>query len=145
MRYSIASLTPILLLAAACQRPESHDTAAPAHSVKAQVDRGGVVYAANCARCHGDQGQGKKGPPLVGPNAFPLNPRPNQKLRTGQFHNALDIAQFVTTNMPPDPEDRMKIPESDYWAVLAFALDANKVALQSPVGPGNAASIVLHP
>lgn len=145
MRPAIAALTPILLLAAACQRPESHDNAAPAHSVKAQVDRGAVVYAANCARCHGDAGQGKKGPPLVGPNALPLNPRPDQKLRTMQFHNAMDVAKFVTTNMPPDADDRRKIPESDYWAVLAFDLDANKVALREPVGPGNAASIVLHP
>jgi mono/diheme cytochrome c family protein len=145
MRLSIAALTPILLLTAACQRPESHNASAPAQSVKAQADRGAVVYAANCARCHGDHGEGKKGPPLVGPSALPLNPRPDQKLRTGQFHNALDVAKFVTTNMPPDEDDRKKITESDYWAVLGFDLGANKVALKEPVGPGNAASIVLHP
>jgi mono/diheme cytochrome c family protein len=144
MRYSIAALTPILLLAVACQQPETHG-AAPATTVKAQVERGGVVFGANCASCHGDHGQGKKGPPLVGSGALPLNPRPDQKLRTMPFHNALDVAKFVTTNMPPDADDRKKIPESDYWAVLAFDLDANGVKLKEPVGPGNAASIVLHP
>jgi hypothetical protein len=37
------------------------------------------------------------------------------------------------------------LKESDYWAVLAFALDANGVELSEPVGPGNAGSIALHP
>jgi S-disulfanyl-L-cysteine oxidoreductase SoxD len=144
MRYSIFALTPFLLLASACQQTDSHDSA-PASSVKSQIARGAVVFGDNCATCHGDKGQGKKAPPLVGPGALPLNPRPDQKLRTMQFRTAMDVAKFVTTNMPPDADDRRKIPESDYWAVLAFDLDANGVKLKDPVSPANAGSIVLHP
>jgi len=47
--------------------------------------------------------------------------------------------------MPPKASARAKLAPDDYWAILAFALDANGVALKEPVGPGNAASIVLHP
>jgi hypothetical protein len=34
--------------------------------------------------------------------------------------------------------------ERDYWAVLAFALNANGVKLTEPVSPSNASSIKLH-
>jgi hypothetical protein len=37
------------------------------------------------------------------------------------------------------------LSEPDYWAVLAFALQANGVELTEPVGPGNAGAIILHP
>ncbi len=111
----------------------------------AQVRRGGEVYGANCAGCHGDSGQGtRRGPRLVGEGALPLY-REQAKARTGAFHNAMDIALFATQNMPPDEEDRAEMAEADYWAVLAFALSANGVSLAEPVSPENAASIVLHP
>lgn len=47
--------------------------------------------------------------------------------------------------MPPSAEARAELEAADYWAVLAFALTANGVELAEPVGPENAASIVLHP
>lgn len=144
MRYFILAVMPVILLCAACHETASHKDNEPL-TVATQVQHGKQVFAANCARCHGDAGQGKKGPPLVGADALPLDPRPSQKLRKQQFHTALDVANFVTHNMPPDPDDRSKLRENDYWAVLAFDLNANGVALNQPVGPGNAASIVLHP
>ncbi|MSR63716.1 MAG: cytochrome c [Planctomycetes bacterium] len=131
----------LLLLLAACDTP-----AAPSSdSAAQQVERGGRVYAANCARCHGDGAQGSdEAPPLAGKGALPLAPRAGQK-RTQPFHSALDIAQFATQAMPPKAEARAKLSEADYWAVLAFALRANAVELRAPVGPANAAAIVLHP
>jgi mono/diheme cytochrome c family protein len=144
MRYSILACVPVLVLSTACHDSAHPESAAP-HTVTSQVQLGKEVFAANCARCHGDAGEGKKGPPLVGPNALPLDPRPDQKVRKQPFHTALDVAQFVTHNMPPDADDRKKLRESDYWAVLAFDLNANGVALKEPVGLGNASSIVLHP
>ena len=114
-------------------------------SVSAQIDHGAMVYKIECAQCHGDAGQGtRKAPPLVGKGALPLF-RENAKARTGPFHNAMDIAAFATQNMPPDEDDRADMQAADYWAVLAFALTANGVALSETVGPDNAASIVLHP
>ncbi len=113
-------------------------------AVTAQIDRGAQVYGMNCAKCHGDAGEGAKAPPLVGKNALPLK-REGAKKRTGEFHTAMDVAAFVTKNMPPDEEKRKAIPESDYWAVLAFDLNANGVKLTEPVTPQNASKIVLHP
>lgn len=144
--HQLRYLLPALLAAAglqACSSTDSKDHAAPPPASAAeQVARGGKVFGMHCAECHGAAGQGTEdAPPLVGSGALPLNPRPGQE-RSAPFHTALDVAQFVTHNMPPAP--RKKLAEADYWAVLAFALDANGVALSRAVGPDNAASIVLH-
>ena len=127
------------------QKPSTPSTASPS-TATAQIARGGQLFAANCAKCHGDAGQGTDdAPPLVGKGALPLDPRPDQKLRKVKFHTAMDVAQFVTKEMPPKASARAKLTPDDYWAILAFALDANGVALKEPAGPGNASSIVLHP
>lgn len=116
-----------------------------ANSAARQIEAGKTVYVEHCAACHGDAGQGsKKAPPLVGKDALPLDPRPGQK-RTAQFHSAMDIALFATKNMPPDASDRAEMSTPEYWEVLAFALSANGIKLEQPVGPDNAAAIVLHP
>src|SRR6185503_13312673 len=85
----------LLLAAAACGASQSSDTtaaapaeepaAAPAPSEPAApaiqnqaseaAERGATLYGAKCASCHGDAGQGKKAPALVGKDALPLDPR----------------------------------------------------------------------
>ncbi len=128
--------------AAAVHRPTpaaSNDVADP---VRAQAERGAVVYAQQCARCHGAGGEGSaSAPAVVGASALPLDPPATRKLRRGTFRTAADVAQFVVTTMPPGGP---KIAEADAWAVLGFDLKANGVTLAEPVGPHNAASIVLH-
>ena len=139
-----------LALLTACQesKPAPAPSSAPAQPPRTaaeQIARGGERFAANCAKCHGDSGQGSEdAPPLVGKGALPLDPRTDQK-RAVKFHTALDVAQFVTANMPPKASARAKLTADDYWSILAFALNANGVALKEPVGPGNAGAIVLHP
>jgi mono/diheme cytochrome c family protein len=134
----------LVALLAACQESKPAP-ATPPRTAAEQVDRGGRLFAVNCAKCHGASGQGTDdAPPLVGKGALPLDPRPDQK-RTVKFHTALDVAGFATKEMPPKASARAKLTTDDYWAILAFALDANGVTLKEPVGPGNAASIVLHP
>lgn len=143
----IAFLLPGAFLACcSCSSSAKHPSSSAAGSTAAdQIAAGKAVYVEHCARCHGDAGQGsKKAPALVGQGALPLDPRPGQK-RTGQFHSALDVALFATKNMPPDESDRAALSAPQYWSVLAFALSANGVALEKPVGPDNAAAIVLHP
>jgi cytochrome c len=123
----------------------SAEDASKPTTAAAQIDRGAKVFAKNCARCHGDAGQGsRKAPPLVGKDALPLAPREGQD-RKALFHTALDVARFATHEMPPDEEARARMTETDYWAVLAFALSANGVKSSEVVGPNNAGSIVLHP
>src|SRR5262245_2826602 len=140
------ALSGVLLACCACSTSSS---TAASDTVKgpaaSQIAAGKTVYVDHCARCHGDAGQGsKKAPPLVGEGALPLEPRAGQK-RTAPFHTALDVALFATKNMPPDESDRAEMRTDQYWSVLAFALSANGVKLEHPVGPDNAATIVLHP
>jgi mono/diheme cytochrome c family protein len=111
--------------------------------VDAQVARGARVFEENCARCHGAEGQGtEKAPLLVGPGALPVDPRPDQD-RAVRFRSAAEVARFAMHNMPPDPELRARIEEEDYWAVVAFALSANGIELEQPLGERNAGTIAL--
>ncbi len=125
------------------QQSHPHQVFVPA--ADQQVARGQVVYSQQCAACHGAAGQGTAdAPALVGAGALARVPRADSA-RQSEFRTALDVAQFVTQNMPPDPERRQAIAEQDYWAILAFALSANGVVLQQPVTAQNAQQIVLRP
>ena len=121
----------------------------PGADVLAQADRGGKLYAENCARCHGASGQGtasEKGkiPPVVGPTALPLYPPPGTRYRKGQFRTASDVYEFVKANMPPGMGDTL--PAQDYLDIMAFDLKANGVDLTGKsITPDGLAAIVLHP
>jgi mono/diheme cytochrome c family protein len=116
----------------------------PAAAAADQATRGAALYGQHCARCHGDAGQGtRKGPAVVGKDALPLDPRPTAKVRKTQFHTAKDVADFVVEKMPGDKPGSLK-PE-EYFAILAFDLKANGVALKQPVDAQSAAAITLHP
>jgi thiosulfate dehydrogenase len=62
---------------------------------------GAILYAANCARCHGDNGQGElrfdkvtyKYPPLWGPKSY----QPGSSM-----HRVVKLAQWLVSNMPYD-------------------------------------------
>jgi len=110
---------------------------------EAQAARGAQLYADNCASCHGAKGEGVDAPALVGKDALPLDPRPTQKYRKGQFHTALDVGQFVAKNMPPKAPGSLK--ESEYWDILAFDLKANGVPVAGKhIDATTAADIKLH-
>ncbi|HEU5048692.1 MAG TPA: c-type cytochrome [Gemmatimonadales bacterium] len=55
--------------------------------------RGAVVFAAECARCHGEDGNGGAGPPVWGPNSYNIGAG-MARLRTA--------AAFIRGNMPFD-------------------------------------------
>ncbi len=104
---------------------------APAHAFTAeQVDKGQEVFRLQCARCHGPNGQGisniyhdMTAPPLIGPGALPLNPRPYQKMRHFQFRTVRDIYEFASAVMPADQP--ASLSAEDYWDVIAYLLSAN--------------------
>ena|SRR5436190_15790876 len=111
----------------------------------AQAEAGGPLYGQFCAKCHGDAGQGTdQAPPVVGPNALPLDPRPTAKYRKNQFHTAKDIADFVLPNMPPKGP---KPSVEQYLEILAFDLKANGVDLtgKPALTPDMLSTIVIHP
>ena len=108
-----------------------------------QAAAGGKLFAKHCAKCHGDAGQGKKGPPVVGKDALPLDPPATAKLRKTQFHTAQDVAAFVAANMPPKKGGSLTVDE--YYAILAFDLKANGVDVSGKkIDPTTAAAIKLH-
>ncbi len=99
-----------------------------------QTDRGRQLFALNCARCHGDQGQGTAdGPRLIGsPNAIPT------------YMTAKGLFDFASTEMPADA--RGSLMPQVYWDILAFILEANRLLPPDvTLGPDNAASIRLSP
>jgi cytochrome c5 len=120
-------------------------TAAGGGDAMAQAAAGGPLYGQFCAKCHGDSGQGTdQAPPVVGPNALPLDPRPTAKARKNQFHTAKDIADFVVPNMPPKgPKPTLE----QYLEILAFDLKANGVDLtgKPALTPDMLSTIVIHP
>ncbi len=123
-------------------KPAEH---APITNLKQQLARGAEVFGNQCARCHGSGGEGtSRAPRLVGKGAFPLH-APEDRTRKPAFHNAYDIAGFVLEAMPPSASARAEILAEDYFAVLAFALSANGVALPRMVDAELAKSIVLNP
>jgi cytochrome c5 len=139
----------------ACAHDEGAPPATPASAASgaaagggdalAQAEAGGPLYGQFCAKCHGNAGQGTdQGPPVVGANALPLDPRPTAKARKNQFHTAKDIADFVVPNMPPKgPKPTLE----QYLAILAFDLKANGVDLtgKPALTPDMLSSIVIHP
>jgi cytochrome c len=115
---------------------------APGPAPGDQVATGQHLYGESCASCHGAGGEGKgKAPPVVGKGALPLDPRPGSK-RTAQFKTVADVAAFVKASMPPDAPG--SLPDSQYWAILAFDLKANGIDLGGkPLDGALAASLVI--
>lgn len=109
-----------------------------------QIEQGKKAYTQDCSGCHGASGQGtQKAPAVVGKDALPLNPRPEQKLRKNQFHTMQDVFDFTKANMPPTGP---KLSDEQYWNILAFALKANGVDLAGKkLDATTAPSVVLHP
>ena len=141
LRLTAALATMLMPWLWTCAASENVDPRDP----EPQIAQGARVFTAKCAECHGTNGQGtKEAPALVGPGALPREPRPGQE-RDASFFTAADVAGFVLHNMPPFPDERALIPESDHWAVVAFALDANGVDLDEPLGPRTAGKIMLQP
>lgn len=112
-------------------------------SIAEQIETGKQLYVAKCASCHGDGGQGTdKGPPVVGKDAFPLEPRPDSK-RDATFKTAADVFAWTVEHMPADAPGTLSTEE--YLAIFAFDLTANGVKLEAPLDGAAAAAIVLHP
>lgn len=150
----------LLFAAAACGASQSSDTTAAAPAAEPAVapsepaapatqnqaaeaaERGATLYGAKCASCHGDAGQGKKAPAVVGKDALPLDPRAGSK-RGVQFKTALDVLHYVKAKMPGD--DPGSLSDEDARAIVAFDLKANGVDLAGKdLSDDTLAAIALH-
>jgi cytochrome c len=143
VRISIAVST-LFVLTAACggSAPATRTTTAATPTFADQVERGGQLYGAQCASCHGAAGEGGGAPRVVGlaEGALPVAPREGSQ-RTAQFVTVGDVASFVVATMPPSAPG--SLPEADYWAILAFDLHANGIDLDRPLDGDLAATLTI--
>jgi len=119
------------------------DAATP-NPFEAQVARGGALFGANCARCHGADGSGTAiAPRLVGlaEGALPLDPPASRMVRTAQFVTVGDVAAFASVNMPADAPGSLTTDE--YYAILAFDLSANGIDLETELTAEIAAGLTI--
>jgi S-disulfanyl-L-cysteine oxidoreductase SoxD len=79
-----------------------------------QIQRGHTVFVERCAKCHGEQGEGKLGRALISPTA-----------NLGGYGTARGLFDYTRKIMPIDAPG--KLLESEYWAVLAYILKENKL------------------
>lgn len=77
-----------------------------------QLAQGQAIYARRCARCHGEGGEGKMGPSLIG-----------AKHHLSGYGTADVLFNYTRQVMPADRPGRML--EVEYWAVLAYILHEN--------------------
>jgi cytochrome c len=125
-------------------KPVEAPAASPAEreALALQIEQGKQLYAQSCASCHGDAGQGTgDGPPVVGADAFPAQPRPGAK-REAVFRTAADVFAFAALNMPAD--DPGSLTQDQYLAIFAFDLTANGIELDRPLDAAAAHAIVLR-
>lgn len=130
--------------------------------------RGVALFAEQCARCHGQHGEGRSSaPPVLGPDALPEYPReqnPNSGLAAGDpealrlkarsrpagapardpFRTAADLYGYVSRNMPPGEEARAAMTADDYWTLVTFmALSRGAPVPSGGVTDKNATSVKL--
>jgi S-disulfanyl-L-cysteine oxidoreductase SoxD len=124
-RNGIAWLFGVGLGAVLFQDPILAQQASP------QVTQGRAIYAARCANCHGSNGEGDKGPSLVGENH-----------NLSGYGTADVLYDYTRQVMPADRPGRLL--EVQYWAVLAYILDANGLLPPgTTLGRANAQQVAL--
>jgi S-disulfanyl-L-cysteine oxidoreductase SoxD len=101
-----------------------------AQSQDEQLAAGREVYAAECAKCHGDQGEGGTGPALVGGSR-----------RIASYENTDRLYDYVSRTMPFD--DAGSLSEDEYWASIAYLLQENDL-LPAEVVLGPDADVTLE-
>jgi mono/diheme cytochrome c family protein len=98
----------LVLVAAGC----GGDNGGTTQSQDEQVAAGRDVYAAECARCHGEQGEGGTGPQVIGGSR-----------RIASYETSTRLYDYVSRTMPFD--DGGSLSEDQYWDSIAFLLDEN--------------------
>lgn len=116
-----------------------------------QMSLGAKVFADRCAGCHGERGQGTTdvvshaslAPPIVGPEALPLEPPNGARQRTMPFRTAADLVAFVRAHAPL--EGPAELAPAEALAVTAFLVEENGTELEGEeLTQANAPDVVLH-
>ena len=122
MRITSAALVVLGVAAITCPYvsiapayPTTYATSPVGYTTSA-IFRGGVVYADNCAQCHGARGHGD------GPLAVSLSPKPVDLVVHSMHHSAGDMFWWIAhgiagTAMPPFGA---RIADAQIWSVIQF-------------------------
>lgn len=73
---------------------------------------GSTVYTNRCANCHGDSGQGRTAPAVIGSGA-----------QMAKYNTAGGLYSKISTTMPPNAPG--SLPASDYLSVTTYLLVEN--------------------
>jgi cytochrome c len=148
-----------------CASTQTGATAEDLARATNQAAQGATVYANECAKCHGQRGEGLgSAGPVMGPGALPEFPRqtgtgdpslydpqliqiqaqtrPAGAAWRDPFRNALDLYNFTAKHLPKERAGEVK--DADYWAVVSYVLAAQGVSVPPRgIGPTNAAAIPI--
>lgn len=134
-----------------CASVQVGATAEDLTRARGQTAEGATTYANECAKCHGQRGEGLAGAqPVMGPGALPEYPRSsggagdptitdpqliqiNAQTRPAgaawrdPFRNAQDLHRFTVMHMAQKGAADAK--KADYWPVVSYLLAAQGVTL----------------
>lgn len=79
-----------------------------------QVAAGSDVYAADCAECHGERGEGGTGPAVI-----------DESRRIASYESTDRLYDYVSRTMPFDAPGSLS--ENQYWNVIAYLLGENEL------------------
>jgi mono/diheme cytochrome c family protein len=95
------------------------------------ASQGKTVFASNCAKCHGDQGQGVTAPALIGPNSDLV-----------KYKTAKGVYDFASSNMPQDNPGSLSADQ--YLQVISYLMVQNgDVKPDAPMGIATLGSVTL--
>lgn len=154
------------LVALGCAVTQLGATPAELAQARGQSEKGANVFANECAKCHGERGEGiGSAPAILGPGSLPEQPRdasgaagsaltdpqliqieaqarPAGAAWRDPFRTAQDLFDFTSTHMPKGHPGDLK--PVDHWAVVSFLIAAQGAGLPAGgVGPANASSIQI--
>jgi S-disulfanyl-L-cysteine oxidoreductase SoxD len=86
------------------------------------VERGRVVFAEQCASCHGDKGQGGVGDRLVGGEGTLASPKPIKTVGS-YWPYAPTLFDYIRRAMPMNAPQSLS--DADVYAVSAYVLHLN--------------------
>jgi cytochrome c len=116
---------------AASPSPTSPQASAAGATFGQLSQQGATIYAAKCANCHGNKGEGGQAPAVIGSNA-----------NLAKYNTAQGLLSFVAATMPRNAPGSLS--HQDYLNVTAYMLvQNNKTPDSAPFNEGQLGTIVL--
>jgi hypothetical protein len=160
-----SAFTLFALIALGCAATQLGATPTELAQARGQSEPGANVFARECAKCHGERGEGiGSAPAILGPGSLPEHPRdasgassaltdpqliqieaqarPAGAAWRDPFRTAQDLFDFMSTHMPKGRAGQLE--PGDQWGVVGFMLAAQGASVPAGgVGPANASKMQI--